>query len=351
VFTFTPNSTEPDLIKFGDIHPENHPQFIDVRSPSEYKTGHIIGAVNVPLFSDSERAIVGTLYKKVSKEVAIAKGFELAEPKRQQIVDAVKRVAGNEALVYCWRGGMRSGSVCRLLAEYDVQAKKIEGGYKAYRKHIRASFQKPAHYIVLGGFTGSGKTIILHGLQKHNIQILDLEGLANHKGSVFGHIGQPPQPTSEQFENNFYQKLQPLNKTEPIIIENESYAIGQVHLPEPFLLQMRSSPLISMDVAKDARVKRLVEEYGNFDKKELSAAAKRLEKKLGSKNLANIEEFLQHDRFDLACEQLLTHYDSYYNRSFGKRAKEDVHVLQLRGTDLEKDVEKVARKIKELWVP
>jgi tRNA 2-selenouridine synthase len=348
VFTYTPNSTEPDLIKYGDIHPENHPQFIDVRSPSEYETGYIPGAVNVPLFSDSERAIVGTLYKKVSKEVAIAKGFELAEPKRQQIIDEVKRIAGNEAIIYCWRGGIRSGSVCRLLAEYGFQTKKIEGGYKAYRKHIRTSFQKPARFIVLGGNTGSGKTIILHGLQSQHIQILDLEGLASHKGSVFGHIDQPPQPTTEQFENNLYQKFQPLNKTVPIIIENESYAIGQVHLPEPFLLQMRSAPLISIDVIKEARVKRLVKEYGNCDRKELIAAAKQLEKKLGSKKLATVEEFLQHDRFDLACEVLLTHYDSYYNRSFGKRKKEDVHVLLLTGTDLEKDVQKVALKIMEL---
>ncbi len=350
MFTFTQNNTEPDLITFVDIHPENHPQFIDVRSPSEYKTGHIPGAVNVPLFDDSERAIVGTLYKRVSKEAAITKGFELAGPKRHQIVEAVKKIAGNEAVVYCWRGGIRSGSVCRLLAEYGIQTKKIEGGYRAYRKHIRAAFQKPAHFIVLGGFTGSGKTAILHGLHRHNTQILDLEGLANHTGSVFGHINQPPQPTTEQFENNLYHKLQPLNKTEPIIIENESYAIGQVHLPEPFLLQMRSAPLISLDVAKEVRVKRLVEEYGKSDKKELIAAAQQLEKKLGSKKLACVEEHLQHDRFDLACEVLLTHYDSYYNRSFGKRGKEAVHVLQLTGTDLEKDVQSVARKIMELHV-
>jgi tRNA 2-selenouridine synthase len=348
VFTFNPDSTEPDLIKYGDIQPVNHPQFIDVRSPSEYKTGHIPGAVNVPLFSDSERAIVGTLYKKVSKEVAIAKGFELAKPKRQQIIDEVRKIAVNEAIIYCWRGGMRSGSVCRLLIEHGIQIKKIEDGYKGYRKHIRDSFLKPAHFIVLGGNTGSGKTIILHGLDRQNIQTLDLEGLANHKGSVFGHINQPPQPTTEQFENNLYQKFQPLNKTAPIIIENESYAIGQVHLPEPVLLQMRSAPLISMNVSKEARVKRLVKEYGNCNKNELIAAAKQLEKKLGSKKLAIIEEFLQHDRFDLACDVLLTHYDSYYNRSFGKRDKEDVYVLQLTGTDLEKDIQDVARKIMEL---
>lgn len=238
--------------------------------------------------------------------------------------------------------------MCRLLGDYGIQTKKIEGGYKAYRKHIRASFQKPAHFIVLGGFTGSGKTAILHGLRRHNTQILDLEGLANHKGSVFGHIDQPPQPTTEQFENNLYQKFEPLNKIEPIIIENESYAIGQVHLPEPFLLQMRSAPLISLDVAKEARIKRLVEEYGKNDKKELIAAAKQLEKKLGPKKLANVEEYLQHDRLDLACEILLTHYDSYYNRSFGKREKEAVHVLKLTGTDLKKDVQNVARKIMEL---
>ncbi|MCK5194607.1 MAG: tRNA 2-selenouridine(34) synthase MnmH [Desulfobulbaceae bacterium] len=348
MFTFTPNNTEPDLIRFVDIHPGNHPQFIDVRSPSEYKTGHIPGAVNVPLFNDTERALVGTLYKRVSKEAAITKGFELAGPKRHQIVEAVKKIAGNEALIYCWRGGIRSGSVCRLLAEHGIQTKKIEGGYKAYRKHIRTSFQKPAHFIVLGGFTGSGKTAILHGLQRQNTQILDLEGLANHKGSVFGHINQPPQPTTEQFENNLYKKFQPLSKTEPIIIENESYAIGQVHLPEPFLLQMRSAPLISLDIAKEARIKRLVEEYGKSDRKELIAAAKQLEKKLGAKKMANVEEYLQHDRLDLACEVLLTHYDSYYNRSFGKREKEAVHVLQLTGTDLEKDVQSVARKIMEL---
>ncbi len=348
MFTFTQNNSEPDLIAFADISQIKHAQLIDVRSPSEYRAGHIPGAVNVPLFTDDERAIVGTLYKRVSREAAIAKGFELAGPKRNSIIQTITKIAQNTALIYCWRGGMRSGSVCRLLAENGIQTKKIKDGYKAYRKHIRACFQKPAHFIVLGGNTGSGKTVILHGLQSHNTQIIDLEGLANHKGSVFGHIDQPPQPTTEQFENNLYQKFQSLEKTEPIIIENESYAIGQVHLPEPFLLQMRAAPLISLEVPKEARIKRLVAEYGKSDPKELVAAARQLATKLGTKKLAEIEDDLQHDRLDLACELLLSHYDHYYNRSFGKREKEAVHVLKLTGTDLEKDVQRVARKIVEV---
>lgn len=339
------DNPEPDLVNFAEIPPTNQTPFIDVRSPSEYRAGHIPGAINVALFNDEERATVGTLYKRVDCETAIQKGIELATPKLSLIVQRIKEVAKNDALVYCWRGGMRSESICRLLHSHGQKARRLAGGYKAYRQHIRAIFDLPAPFIILGGYTGSGKTALLHSLEKENIQVLDLEGLANHKGSVFGHINEPPQPTSEQFENNLYLKFQKLNKEEPIILENESYSIGQVHLPEPLLKKMRSAPLIAIEVPKKARISRLVDEYGKSDREELIGAAKHLEKKLGNKNLALVVDYIKQNRFDLACDLLLTHYDAYYNRGVNKRGKEHVHVIPLTGSNLEKDTRIVKMKI------
>lgn len=344
----TTTNAESNCIKYKEISPTRLTPLIDVRSPSEFRAGHIPGAVNVPLFDDEERAIVGTLYKKVGRQAAIKKGMELATPKLCSIVQRVGTQIGNDnVILYCWRGGMRSESVCHLLRAHAIQARRLAGGYKSYRQHIRSLFDLPAQYIILGGYSGSGKTALLHSLEKENIQIIDLEGLANHKGSVFGHINEKTQPTTEQFENNLSLKLQSMNMEQPIIVENESYAIGQVHVPEALLKKMRSAPLISIEVPKKARVCRLVKEYGTSNRDELIAAAQHLEKKLGKNKLAQAVSLLQQNRLDLACDLLLDYYDAYYNRGVNKRGQQHVHVMPLSGVDLQGDTKLLKMKITE----
>jgi tRNA 2-selenouridine synthase len=174
---------------------------IDVRSEKEYGHGHIPGAVNLPLFSDEERVVIGTIYKNSGREASVLKGLEIAGPKLAGFVKKLHKITDQkDILVHCWRGGMRSESMAWLFGQAGYKAHVLEGGYKAYRRFIREELSRPLTYIILGGLTGSGKTELLHMLGRAGEQILDLEKLACHKGSVFGGLGQPGQPANEQFE-------------------------------------------------------------------------------------------------------------------------------------------------------
>lgn len=333
---------------FDEIFPHSGAIFIDVRSPVEYAQGHIPGAVNIPLFGDEERAQIGTVYKQVDKEVALTLGEKIARPKVDGIIAQIKALLPAELIIYCWRGGKRSTEICRLVNEAGVAARRIKGGYKAYRRGIRECIEQSRKLLMLGGKTGSGKTAILLGLQAGGVQVIDLEGLANHKGSVFGHINEDPQPTTEQFENDFYQQLQDIDPEQVLLLENESYVIGSVHLPPPLLLQMRAAPLLIVDVGVKARVARLVKEYSSTDRQQLIEACRRIAKKLTNPKLGEVTAFLENDDFDQACEILLAYYDHYYNRGLEKRKNQEIYSLLLDGFDLAGDVARVKEMIEEI---
>ncbi len=335
-------------ISFADIPIDSDMQFVDVRSPGEFRSGHIPGAINIPLFDDAERAEIGTIYKQVDKKKALARGLEIAQPKVAEILARIKKLLPKEIIIHCWRGGMRSGEVCRLANEAGIPARLFVGGYKAYRRHIRAFIEQPRTILNLGGKTGSGKTAILLGLKQQGVQVIDLEGLAQHKGSVFGHINEPLQPTTEQFENNLYEELRPMDPTQPLLLENESYTIGSVHLPQPLLKQMRAAPLIVVEVPMQARISRLVKEYADTNREELIQAAQRIEKKLTRAKLLEVIALLEEDDFPHACEILLGYYDKYYNRGMDKRQNQSIHFLGLSGTDMDRDIALVREKIEEL---
>lgn len=322
--------------------------FIDVRSPAEFQSGHIPGASNVPLFSDEERAVVGTLYKKVSRQAALDKGLEFVGPKLVSLVREIREQGGPSPIIYCWRGGKRSESVCGLMKISGINCQRLAGGYKAYRNHIRQAFCRPARLVLLGGYTGSGKTDILHRLALDNLQILDLEGLAHHKGSAFGHLNEEPQPSNEQFENNLFAEFQRLDLNKPIIVENESRVIGKVHLPEPFFTQMRSAPLISLDVPKEARISRLIADYAATPKEELIEATKMIAKKLSLEKAKIVEEHILKNHFDKACDILLSYYDIFYDRGVFKRPEELMHHVPISGKDMDADVEIIKAKIRSL---
>ncbi|HEX8348447.1 MAG TPA: tRNA 2-selenouridine(34) synthase MnmH, partial [Hymenobacter sp.] len=196
----------PDFLQVSADAP-----ILDARAPVEYAQGHIPGAVSFPLFSDEERARIGTTYKQVSQEKAVLVGLDFFGPKMSQMVKQAQKVAPNkEVRLHCWRGGMRSGAVQWLLELAGFRVHLLDKGYKEYRRWALAQFAQPRPLLVLGGLTGSGKTDVLHELARQQQAIVDLEGVANHKGSSFGAIGLPPQPTSEQFENDLALSLSQL---------------------------------------------------------------------------------------------------------------------------------------------
>ncbi|MCD6354603.1 MAG: tRNA 2-selenouridine(34) synthase MnmH [Prolixibacteraceae bacterium] len=317
---------------------------IDVRSPGEYEKGHIPGAVNISLFSNSERAHVGTVYKKESKEKAMEIGLKYVQPKLNDFVRRAEELAPDKrVLVHCWRGGMRSNAFARHLCDNGfAEVSTLIGGYKAFRNYALDSFKTKANLCILGGYTGSGKTYILHQLQKMGEQVIDLEGLANHKGSAFGGIGQKKQPTNEQFENNLFWKWKELDYTKTIWVEDESHRIGSVNLPINFFQNMRDNTLLFIDLPQSVRVKHLVNEYASFPKNELTVSIQHISKRIGSENTQKALQCLEKNDFERVAEITLKYYDKYYLRDLDKRENQkNIFRLNLSTIDFKLNAKKV----------
>jgi tRNA 2-selenouridine synthase len=297
---------------------------IDVRSPAEFDKGHIPGAVNIPLFSNEERALVGTKYKKSGKDEAVLMGLEFVGPKMASFVKQSAALTQNgKVLVHCWRGGMRSSSFAWLLNTAGIQATTLQRGYKAYRHLVKSRFEKPYRLVVLGGETGSGKTAILHELAKLGEQVVDLEGLAHHKGSSFGSLGQLPQPAVEAFENNLSEVLSRLDSSRIVWVEDESRSIGRVFIPDTFWAQMKSAPLLCVQVPKSERIKRLVTEYGQFKREELEAAIQRIQKRLGGQSTKECMDALEAGELGIVADLTLSYYDKAYNHNHADRKPDE----------------------------
>ena len=253
---------------------------VDVRSPSEFSRGHIPGAVNIPIFDDKEREKVGIKYAKKGRTEAIYEGLSLiGDSMSAKLKEAVKTAPDGKILVYCWRGGMRSSSMAWLFSLGDLEVTLLEGGYKAYRNHILDYLSRPEKVIVLGGYTGSGKTEIL-GEIAHHYQVIDLEGLASHRGSAFGRM-QTPQPTTEHFANMMYEAIAGFSLEEPLFAEDESRAIGSVFIPDEFHRLMQAAPVIAIEIPSEERCEYLAGLYGESGREQLVEAVGRIEKRLG----------------------------------------------------------------------
>jgi tRNA 2-selenouridine synthase len=286
---------------------------VDVRSPSEFNKGHIQGAFNIPLFSDEERAIVGTKYVQESRYSSVMAGLDMVGPKLSGFVETASKIAPNgKVLVYCWRGGMRSSSMSWLLNLAGINSKTLIGGYKSYRRYSKEYLSKPFKLIVLGGMTGSGKTELIHELSKHNQQIIDLEGLANHKGSAFGSIGQKPQPSTEFFENLLFENLYRLDIDKPIWVEDESKTIGSVFIPQEFFNQMLNSTVIAIERSTETRIKRLTSEYTNCNPQLLIDSVNKIAKRLGGDNVIKAIKSIEEGKFEEAVGISLYYYDKAY---------------------------------------
>lgn len=302
---------------------------LDVRSPAEYDRGHIPGALSLPLFSNEERSIVGTLYLQKGSKDAMMKGLELVGPKMKEFVrQASDFTPEGELALYCWRGGMRSNSMAWLFNTSGMKSHTLEGGYKSWRRHIHDFFGQPfPNLLVIGGMTGTGKTEILEEIEKRGGQVIHLERLAQHKGSVFGHLGMPLQPSTEQFENELYASLSALKASEPVFVEDESLAIGQVFIPKSFFAQMSSARFINVIVPFEERVKRLVESYACGETELLIAAINRIDRRLGSENANQAKKFIMERHMEKAVEIVLEYYDKVYARSMGMHKRAEVHTI------------------------
>ena len=292
---------------------------IDVRSPGEYGYAHIPGALSLALFSDEERAAIGTLYKRSGRIKAVQKGLDFVGPKLAEFTKYALSLKCEELLLHCWRGGMRSSSMAWLLERVGIECYLLENGYKSYRNHILSCFEKPLKIILLGGYTGSGKTDLLHLLEESGEQVLDLERLANHKGSAFGALGEGPQPGTEFFENLIFDKLSALDQTKSIWIEDEGRSVGRNTVPTGLWQQMRDAPLVQIEVPFEIRLKRLLRDYGNEPREELVNSIQKIEKRLGFDNCkAAVEACLSGD-IGRAAEICLIYYDRAYAKKLTER--------------------------------
>jgi tRNA 2-selenouridine synthase len=307
---------------------------LDVRSPKEYQQGHIPGAVNIPLFSDEERAEVGTTYKQVSREAAIQLGTALVNPKLIDYIQDSKKVAPEgTAIIHCWRGGIRSQSFAKHLSDNGfTELNVITGGYKAYRNHVLEILELPIQIKLLGGYTGSGKTYILSELKKLGHQVIDLEGLAHHKGSAFGGIGELPQPTSEQFSNNLHQEMSALDRAKDIWIEDESYSIGTVNVPQPIHTQMRATNLIFLDIPASERAVHLVQEYTQVGDHLLAESILKLAKRLGTEKVKLALGLLSEKNYYEVALLSLVYYDRLYAKGKNRKSTRTVTTIPLQNT-------------------
>ncbi len=322
---------------------------IDVRSPNEFEQGHIVGAINIPLFTDEERAEVGTIYKKSGKNAALFIGLDKVGTKMSGFLKkAIALSHQSKSLrVYCWRGGMRSQSMAWLFEQGSIKTYVLEGGYKAYRSYIREQWSNQHQLIILGGMTGSGKTEILHEIKKLGEQVLDLEQVAHHKGSAFGAIGQTEQVSNEQFENNLYEHWKKLSFKKPIWVEDESRSIGKNSIPDPLYLKMRNAPVIKVDIPKALRIKRLVKEYAYVDHAALIDAVHRIRKKLGLQHEKDAINALENKNYEKVADITLTYYDKAYLNGLSKRPHQNIHTLQLDKDIPKENAEKIILFLRE----
>ncbi len=317
-----------EFLKRGSSEP-----IIDVRSPGEYAEGHIPGAVNLPLFNDVERAEVGTLYKKQGKQAAIERGLEIVGPKMAGFVRDARKISRNgKLLVHCWRGGMRSESMAWLFERTGIECYLLSGGYKAYRNFQLEKVGDLPHLIVLEGHTGSGKTEILKNLNALGEQIIDLEGLAHHRGSVFGGIGQLEQPTTQQFQNNLFAQVFALDKSRRVWIEGESQTIGRVFLPDPLWQKMNLAEIVAIEVPRQDRINRLVCEYGSLPKEQMHSAIISISKRLGETRTREISNDYLDENLALVADKLLEYYDKSYLYS-REKYKKKCRTIHLPGGD------------------
>lgn len=306
---------------------------VDVRSPREYSEATIPGAVNVPLFNDEERALIGTIYTRESTEKAKKIGVDIVSKKLPQIYEEIKNLEEkyHKVVMFCARGGMRSASIAELLGALGVKIERIKGGYKGYRAVINEELPKlneEVTYVVLHGNTGVGKTEILKKLIEHKRDVVDLEGFANHRGSILGSVGLEETYSQKYFESLIYEKLKS-RKTNYVFIEAESRRIGKVLVPEYIHNKMKEGIHIFLDADLDFRSNLIINEYtkGKNCNEELCDAIMKIRKYI---SVANLEQYCErirnNDYTDVVKELMIKYYDPLYMHS-SNQYKYDLKII------------------------
>ena len=345
------NSRKEELEEFRKV---NGP-IIDVRSPSEYYKGHMPNSINIPLFDNEERSIVGTIYKNYGREKAVIQGLEYIAMKIENLVNKLfeaitvyksknhnSKLEESTLKIYCARGGMRSQSISWLLEKYNQRNITLKDGYKTYRKWTLESFIQEWEIVIMGGKTGTGKTKLLKLLGENNYQIIDLEGLACHRGSTFGGLGMKEQPSNEQFENMIAEELNGFKKNKKIFVEAESANIGKCKIPHEFFSQMKTAERIEIKKSESNRLEELIKTYSIFEEKDLIEAVLRIKKRLGPQRTTIAIESIKNKDWKSVCKSVLEYYDKCYD--YEKTGKNNIKTLDM--TDIFDD-QTTLRLIKE----
>ena len=330
----------PAVLPFADILPEldSFDTIIDARSEGEFALDHIPGAINCPVLNNEERIRVGTLYKQVGAFEAKKVGAPIAAANIARHIEQLFADKPREwkPLVYCWRGGNRSGSMAHILAKIGWPVVQLEGGYKAYRAQVSTALENPPQvdFRVICGTTGSGKSRLLETLERVGAQVLDLERLAAHRGSVLGHLPHEPQPTQKMFESQIWDKLRHFDPNQPVFVESESKKVGNLRVPDAVMARMRASPCIAVALSRPNRVRLLMEDYEHFAQ-DAGALNGRLEHLVQLHGRAKIDAWHAMANAgampELVDQLLVEHYDPAYLRSIDRNFTEysKAQVLEL----------------------
>lgn len=332
---------------------------IDVRSPAEYAEDHIPGAINCPVLDDEERIRVGTLYKQVSPFEARKVGAVLVARNIARHIEAhfLSHPKSWRPLIYCWRGGQRSGAFTHVLGEIGWAARRLEGGYKTWRQHVLTQLDRlPGQltFHVITGPTGSGKSRVLEALASHGAQVLHLEALAAHKGSVLGTLPDVAQPSQKKFETDLFSALAAFDPVHPVYLEAESRRIGRLALPQSMVDAIARASPIRVDADLPARVKFLLQDYAYLcDAPRLNLQLERLKELVGKETLAAWQKLAGDGMFNVLVNELLTrHYDPLYARSTRRAAPAFAQAPVLHSEDLSPaGIEALARQILALREP
>ncbi len=320
---------------------------VDVRSPSEFRQGHLPGAINIPLFSDTERDRIGKSYKKESRLKAILNGLKVTLPNVTEVLEIIvqtttKSQETNKSLgIYCWRGGMRSSAFAWLARTIGINTYLLEGGYKSYRKWVLNQFEFDLPIRLIGGKTGTRKTELLNYINKENIYVIDLEGIANHRGSSFGSLGMEEQPTTQQFENILAESLDDFHKNSAIEIwlEAESSNLGKCRIPNSLYIKMKRAPILEIIKTKNERVKNLVNVYSKNSQTDLKDAVNRISKRLGPQRTKEALTAIEKKEWTKACKAMLDYYDKCYEYELKKT--KNINSINLSGLSLKSSLNKI----------
>lgn len=321
---------------------------VDVRTPAEFAQGHIPGAINLPLFTNEERAQVGTTYKQVGREEAILLGFDLTGNKWSGFIrQALEFAPEKKIALHCWRGGMRSGAMAWALNFYGFDVYLLVGGYKSFRRWTLQQFEKKYQLRVIGGMTGVGKTRILRQLQHMGEPVIDLEALAAHQGSTYGSLNKLVQPSQEQFENDLAWQLSRLRDSDIIWTEDESISIGKRFIPKAFWIQMQDALLYDVQIPTNQRITNLVREYGVLDKPFLIECTERIRKRLGYDVAKKAITAIQEGRMEDFVRHVIVYYDKTYRLGISRRPADKVFPVMLDSPGDLVNAERILKTAKE----